>query len=243
MTWLDHLLAAVLVVGLPLLGAFTYRALLAALAQGQPRARLREYWQTIALEWSLVAAVLVVWRAAGRSAADLGLAVPDGRATLVGAALTLAALIGLTWQWFVIKRLDETGRDRLREQLAGAAGMLPADEPERRTFRLGALTAGSCEEILFRGFLVWYAATWIGPWPAAVVTSIAFGLGHLYQGRAGVIKTGLAGLVAGTLYVATGSLLWPIILHVAIDLQGGAVGWLVGRPAQVGLSAPPPPDR
>ncbi len=226
MTWLDHLMAAALVVALPILGTRSYRAMVAALAAGTPRARLREYWQTIALEWSLVAAVLLIWRSAGRSAADLGLVVPGGWGTVLGAALTGVVLIALTAQWFAILRLDAAGFGRLRDQLAGAAAMVPTNDRESRVFRLLAVTAGICEEILFRGYLIWYAATWIGPWPAVLVTSVSFGLGHWYQGRSGVLKTGMVGILAGALYVATGSLLWPIILHAAVDLQGGAVGRL-----------------
>jgi hypothetical protein len=35
------------------------------------------------------------------------------------------------------------------------------------------------------------------------------------------------GLPAGALYVWGGTLLWPIILHAALDLQGGAVARLI----------------
>ena len=38
-----------------------------------------------------------------------------------------------------------------------------------------------------------------------------------------VIKTGATGLVMGILYLGTGSLLFPVILHAAVDLQGGAI--------------------
>ena len=46
---------------------------------------------------------------------------------------------------------------------------------------------------------------------------------HIYQGISGAIRAGVIGLFASLLYVGTGSLLWPTILHIAIDLQGGAV--------------------
>jgi hypothetical protein len=29
--------------------------------------------------------------------------------------------------------------------------------------------------------------------------------------------------MAGLLFALTGSLLWPVVLHVALDLQGGAI--------------------
>ncbi len=55
---------------------------------------------------------------------------------------------------------------------------------------------------------------------------MAFGLGHLYQGAAGVVKTGVSGLLAGLLYLLTGSLWIPMLLHAAVDLHAGALGYL-----------------
>jgi hypothetical protein len=40
-----------------------------------------------------------------------------------------------------------------------------------------------------------------------------------------VLKTGVAGLVVGVLYVLSGSLLWRMIAHTAVDLRGGAIGY------------------
>ncbi len=55
------------------------------------------------------------------------------------------------------------------------------------------------------------------------VGALMFGVLHLYQGPAGMIRTGVTGLVMGILYVGTGWHLWPIILHAAVVLQGGAM--------------------
>ena len=48
-------------------------------------------------------------------------------------------------------------------------------------------------------------------------------------------------LVAAVLYVATGSLLWPIVLHAAVDLQGGAIGRRVLASGESGTLPSPPP--
>jgi len=63
----------------------------------------------------------------------------------------------------------------------------------------------------------------VGAWPAVFLGALIFGVGHLYQGPAGVMKTGATGLLMGILYVGTGSLLFPMILHAAVDLHGGAM--------------------
>jgi uncharacterized protein len=229
MTIVDHVLAVVLVICLPVYGTISYRALLQALERGEPGVKLREYWATVALEWGLVGAVAAGWWWAGRPFAGLGMAIPGGSRLLWGAGLTVVALGFLGYQWIAVGRLDAKGREPLRKQLGGAAGILPRNDAEHRVFRLLALTAGICEEILFRGFLIWYAGSWIGPWPAVAVTAVSFGLGHWYQGKAGVVKTGVVGLLAGAFYLVTGSLVWPMVLHVAVDLQGGAVGRLVAE--------------
>ena len=49
----------------------------------------------------------------------------------------------------------------------------------------------------------------MGTWPAVALSSLIFGLGHAYQGPAGMGKTGLVGLVMALLTVASGSLVHP----------------------------------
>jgi membrane protease YdiL (CAAX protease family) len=220
----DHALVALLLLAAPVYGWLDYRKLQARLAAGQSVARLREYQATIALQWGLSAVLLLTWFAQDRAAGALGLTVPLDRRSLLGLGVTLAALAFLAYQWYAIGRIDEADRARLRAQLAGARELLPTDDAEHRWFRALALTAGICEELIYRGFLIAYAAHWLGEIGGLLAAALGFGLGHFYQGRAGVLKTTLVGIAAGWLYQRTGALLWPMILHAALDLQGGAIG-------------------
>jgi membrane protease YdiL (CAAX protease family) len=52
-----------------------------------------------------------------------------------------------------------------------------------------------------------------------LLASIIFGLCHFYQGWQGVLGTTALGAVFAGLYVATGSLLFPVILHALVDLR------------------------
>jgi hypothetical protein len=54
---------------------------------------------------------------------------------------------------------------------------------------------------------------------AVVVAAVLFGLPHIYQGISGVLITAIFGLIFGLLYVATGSLLIPIALHILVDIR------------------------
>jgi uncharacterized protein len=84
------------------------------------------------------------------------------------------------------------------------------------------VTAGVCEEWLYRGFFLAVVAALAGglqTWLLVVVAAVAFGLAHFYQGAVGILTTGVLGGVMAALYLQTGSLLLPVLLHAAIDLR------------------------
>ena len=88
-------------------------------------------------------------------------------------------------------------------------------------FGLVSVTAGVCEEILYRGLLLAVLSPVVGTWPAVLLSSLIFGLGHAYQGASGIIKTTVIGLVMALLAVFSGSLFVPMLLHAVIDLTSG----------------------
>ena len=69
----------------------------------------------------------------------------------------------------------------MRRSLGHADPLVPRTKGERRGVILLALTAGICEELMFRGFVIWY---FLAFWPgtrfgvifAIVASSILFGL-------------------------------------------------------------------
>jgi membrane protease YdiL (CAAX protease family) len=110
----------------------------------------------------------------------------------------------------------------LRRHAAKFPGLLPNNGAERLGFVLISLTAGICEETLYRGFMIRFLHEGPAALPIAAAlaaSSLFFGLGHIYQGVGGVIRTGLAGAVFGLLFLVTGSLIPGIVLHALVDLQ------------------------
>ena len=218
----DHFIAFFYVVVAPFLAVRNYRALVRKVHAGDPKARLRAFqWSTVS-GWAFTLLLLAWWALAGRPFAALGFVLPPGVRTIAGLVLTALGLAFLAQQWRALMRMDGKTLDDLRAQAASVVDLMPRTDPERRWWKAVSVTAGICEEIIFRGFLIWYLGNWMPLWVAAIVVAAAFGVGHLYQGWAGVLKTGINGLLMGLLFVGTGSLLWPIILHTAVDLQGGA---------------------
>jgi len=91
------------------------------------------------------------------------------------------------------------------------------------------LLVAPLEEIVFRGFLMTETARLLGtaPWATAinvVLGAVVFGLAHGYQGRSGVLSTGVAGALLGLVFVASDFDLWLAILtHGFIDTVGIAL--------------------
>lgn len=85
--------------------------------------------------------------------------------------------------------------------------------------RIGiALLAGFCEELLFRGAIQsGLALTPAGPWGALVITSVLFGALHGLSMAYFLLAFGIS-MLLGWFYMATDTLLGPMVLHGVYDL-------------------------
>jgi len=52
-----------------------------------------------------------------------------------------------------------------------------------------------------------------------IISSVIFGCSHVYQGMSGIAKSAVIGSIFGLLFLATGSLIPPMILHFLIDIS------------------------
>ncbi len=201
-----------------------------AMASSAPGARPRFYREVAAGEWALTVAILLAWFRAHRPLADLGLSLPAGARLAVGAGLCVVLAVVMWLQARNILALTPERRARARARLPGpAAAVLPHTRGEWAGFFGLSLTAGTCEELIARGFLIWFVGAWTGPWIALVVSSVLFGLGHAYQGRKGIVQTGVVGLAMGLVYLGTHSLLPGMVLHALIDAGSGTAVYLMFR--------------
>jgi hypothetical protein len=88
------------------------------------------------------------------------------------------------------------------------------------------------EEIGYRGYLMkrladvggGTQAAWIG---GLIGSALLFGFGHFYKGPAGVLDSGVAGLILGGVYLLSGRCLWTTILaHGLIDTTAVVLTYL-----------------
>ena len=185
--------------------------------------RLSLYASTIAFQWFAVA--VVAWRswAHGFTASQLGLTAQD-RTRIVIASIVGAAIIAVL-QWLNLRRVGRIPVESRGPLQVLAERILPQSTVELLPYLALAITAGLCEEFLYRGFaMAVFMRVGFQAWAVVLVSSVLFGLAHSYQGRGGVVMTLLIGVLLGTSRLAYGSLVPAIFWHSAVDVVAGTAG-------------------
>ena len=225
-----------------------YRQLKRDIANGDTQARARVYRKAIVFEWqSALLALLALgfdwsklnprflalenthwiqgWQGGspGRAAFDRGALAGILFGLVAGTLVFMIARIRSNKRGITPETAPARGWKKLMPDFSA---LVPTTGRERLLWVAVAVSAGICEEIVFRG---WLLSTLHGSFhlgslhlegtALVVVAAVLFGLAHSYQGITGVVLTALAGLFFCGLYVATGSLLWPILLHIVVDVR------------------------
>lgn len=237
MTLFDHLYVALLLV-LPVYGWQSFRRAVALARAGRAPAKPHLYRENQALEWCLLAAVAALWLANGRPLAGLGFVAPGGTGFWFGALLAALGTAYFVYAWRSARHMDQAERERQYEALGDLRFFLPGTPRDYRQFAALSVTAGIVEEIVYRGFLIWYLTAFVPVWGAIVASSAIFALGHSYQGVAGMLRVFLVGNLFGVLYVLSGSIWIPIVLHILLDILQGATLLEIARKGDPRLPAP-----
>lgn len=206
-----------ILIGWPYLATMTTPEDMANLADLTRSERLLVYLNTAAVLWGVFLLAWTAQRAGGDSLSGLGFTQP-------GIADPFIALVFLLASNLILSGLAEIGIGLgLPAPDDSVQAMLPRDNIERSAWVILSISAGICEESVFRGFLLLKGHSWLHRWtPAIVLSSLAFGVGHAYQGASGAALIGIYGVMFCLLRLWRGSL-WPgVWAHIWQDL--GAMG-------------------
>ena len=213
-----------------------YRELKASVDGGDQGARRSFYVEILWFEWISAA---LAFAAAGFSRTafrpdGLGLAESSFGQAFAGLwthidggfayGMGIGAVIMLALMPFLLRilrnRSDKTVAVPTSRFLPDFSYLLPVTPRERWLFAFVAISAGICEELVFRGWLLnALHSLHAENWTLVALAAAIFGAAHFYQGVAGVIVTLVLGLIFCGLYVASGTLLVPIALHAILDLR------------------------
>lgn len=186
-----------------------------------PKEKLALYAATIAFQWVLVA--VVAWRsiARGLTIPQLGLG-SESLAGILGGGLFGAVLIG-GLQWLNLRRIGRMEGEAPELLRKLASRLLPVSLLEYLPYSALAITAGVCEEFVYRGFAIAaLSKAGLPVWLVVLLSSILFGLAHAYQGRAGIVSTGVFGILLAVGRLGFGSLVPVMMWHAGLDLAAGA---------------------
>ena len=186
--------------------------------------RVRFYMVIVFYEWLLFvfivagvrrsgASVLLVlgdhWHSVRQVLRDIGIA--------LGFWIVAAALL------WVFSRLL-----RISAPAPNVVSILPHGAIEVTLWVVLSITAGICEETIFRGYLQRQFMALTKNAPAGILLSaVAFGAAHAYQGPRMVILIGLYGAMFGILAYWRGSVRPGMIAHAWQDSLGGVLGNLM----------------
>ncbi|WP_017616537.1 CPBP family intramembrane glutamic endopeptidase, partial [Nocardiopsis salina] len=198
--------------------------------------------------WGLLV-LLVVVLSPGLAANDLGLRMPHAVGPVVGGAIGGLVALALFWVLVngmprrekvlpakVAARLPEGKGKRNRSHKGRRAADRPMSlpEPGRGVEELlyprtraeqppaagAAVTGGVFAEILYRGlFITLVASLGLNLFVAALLSILLFSVAHVYQGWWGAAHGALTGTLFTVLYLGTGSLWVPIVVHVALNIR------------------------
>ena len=212
-----HLLALYIVLASPWLGCVVYEKARKRLRAGDSGAKVGLYRDLVTEEVILTAVVAGLWWSGKISASQLGLCAPRSWALT---AAVMAVFAGwLVWSAIRLRPKAE----RIRKRYQDSMGLLFPDSPEERRW-IGVISAGAgiSEELVFRGFLMYYLSAYvphINTAATAVCASLIFGLAHIYQGRMRGLAVAIIGLVFAGLYLLSGSLVLPMVIHAVMDYR------------------------
>src|ERR1043166_2425226 len=164
---MDHVILFIVVVVSLAIDWIVYPRLLRATPDQADRRREQFYITTIVAAWAITAAIIALWLRTDRPLTTLGL----GIGSPIRLVISLAVVLGLVALLRKQNRMLLARPERLRAvrgKFGRTAAIIPRTQGQRRIFVGVSLTAWICEELIFRGFVVWYLAYWAGPVAAFV---------------------------------------------------------------------------
>ena len=239
MNLFDHTLVFLFAIVYPVASFISFRRLLRRVAEGESVNRSELYRNTFIGHWSFFLILMVAWAAMGRPWSALGISLNVDIWFGIGALLTVLGIVALIMQIRHVRALSQDKVLEYREKIGHLSIMIPQNGNELARFYGLSVTAGIVEEIVWRGYLIWYLSQFMPVWAAAIVTTVGFGLAHAYQGPSQLPHITAVGAAFAGLYLLTGSIWLPIILHTAIDVCQGRLAYDVMFRSAVGENSPP----
>jgi membrane protease YdiL (CAAX protease family) len=219
MIW-TTILAGIIGIIYPIYFLFTYKKTNARIKQDH-KFRLIDYKQTIAIFWTLT--ILVLINFFNTKTPHLNF---NAYFNTIGIILSILVVLFSVLQYRLSKVTLET-LTNTKEKMKDIYYFLPKTKIEFNWFVLLSISAGICEEIIFRLFLFEFLKENANLWMAFVLTNIIFAMTHIGSGKQNIINAFILGLLFSAIYYFSENIWIAVFLHITIDINGGLLGYRI----------------
>lgn len=185
------------------------------------RFRLMDYKQLMIIFWSLTILVIINHFLTNTPPLDF---YPNF--TTVGIVLSILVVVFSIMQ-YKGAHITSEALDATKNTLKEGYFYLPKTKQEFNWFVILSISAGICEEIIFRLFLFEFLNENMGLLTAFLLTNIVFAITHFGTGMQNMISAFFLGLVFSAVYYFSENIWIAVLLHIAIDVNGGILGYRV----------------
>jgi CAAX protease family protein len=243
--WIDHFLAFILCVVIPLNARQNARALSNIVFTSEQKKKI--YFSGSFSLLIMGAVVMAVWLLFKRPLPEIGLTQPVN-IQLWWHLPIIFLLVYLLDTFVTLSSKKEI--DKSIENFKKRTPFLPTRKSELPDYLLMCFSAGVFEEIVYRGYLVNYCWHLFDGFSyqrslSVIVPALVFSISHFYQGTKAVIKIFVLALLFGYIFIYSGSLLIVMLLHFLVDAVGGLLTikyMQEEEPSAVELDPPIEPD-
>ena len=138
----------------------------------------------------------------------------------------LVVVVASVLAWLMLEVIPSPWRVQRRaallRDLERLAHIVPETRHERRWWLWVCVTASVCEELIYRGFLIRFlqqSPYGLAPVSSLFLSSLAFGAIHFSKGLRIALFAGIGGMMQGALFLLSGNLLLPILVHALVDAR------------------------
>jgi membrane protease YdiL (CAAX protease family) len=214
--WIEHILVGFIVIVMPCLSVYELQRLKKS---QDPNGKVKIYLKSLVILWTLTG--IIGYISSPKELYYFNYSIEISLIIKLFLVLCLIFFVVTTIApLFLLKNKEFKGK--LIESFQERQFLFPVKKLEIYLFGFVAISVGICEEVIFRSFLVDYL--YALPIGVSIITSmiiagILFGIGHFHQGINGVISAIIVGFLMSYLFIATGSLLLPMIVHAVYDMK------------------------
>ncbi|WP_444914457.1 CPBP family intramembrane glutamic endopeptidase [Microbulbifer sp. TRSA007] len=193
------------------------------------KSKSQEYVKTAVILWVITGFLCYCF-----FGGELSIQAPDGLPASTWKIYFAISIFITFLAYFVYLIYSINNNEHIRQQVLGQlqngsnslVDLLPKSRKELLLFTfLVSVTAGVCEELIFR----WYLYSFLEQqtnWIVAILgSSMIFGLWHFYLGWRHVLRTAIIGVVFCGVYLYFESIVVAIIAHIIIDVYSGAIAF------------------